>query len=83
MTFDLDPQLSEEVEYEAPKEHQFELREDETEPGIVGHLKPDEVTIFHRLRDEQQREHGATKVRGMGMEGMLKVAEQARAEARG
>ena len=83
MTFDLDPQLSEEVEYEAPKEHMFDEREDGSEPGVIGHLNPVEVTIFHRLRDEQQREHGATKVRGMGMEGMLKVAEQARAEARG
>ena len=83
MTYDLDPQLDEEREYEAPKEHMFELREDGSEPGVVGFLNPDEVPIFHRIRDEQQRKHGATRVRGKGMAWMLKAAEEARAEARG
>ncbi len=80
MTYELD---NTEQEYEAPKEHVFELREDESEPGIVGYLNPDEVPIFHRIREEQMLKHGATHVRGRGMAWMLEAAEQARVEARG
>lgn len=80
MTYDLEDT---EQTYEAPKEHTFELREDGSEPGVIGHLNPDEVPIFHRIREEQMLKHGATHVRGRGMDWMLEAAEQARVEARG
>ena len=83
MTYDLDPQLPEEQTYEAPKEFVHELREDGSEPGVVGHLNPVEVPIFHRIRDEQMRKHGAVHVRNKGMAWMLKAAEEARVEAHG
>ena len=80
MTYELDDP---EQVYEAPKEHMFDERPDGSEPGVVGFLNPDEVPIFHRIREEQMLKHGATHVRGRGMDWMLKAAEQARAEARG
>ena len=82
MTYELDS-IDEEREYTAPKEHVFDLRPDGSEPGVVGHLNPDEVPIFHRIREEQQLKHGATVVRRRGMAWMMEAAEQARAEARG
>ena len=88
MTFDLDPQLPEEQTYEEPKRFVHELREDGSEPGVVGHMNPKETEVFIRMRKEQTNEDeggiGVTRQRAGSMPLLLETVAAAKAEvARG